>query len=72
MLLNKLSAIFDCNNLQRINQWYLLFYLFNALYNNADLRKSLSCSITNIKSRKLTRFIFGRYTLILDLIKTIK
>ena len=38
-------------------------YLFNALYKMADRENSLSCSITKIKSLRLTRLIFGLNTL---------
>jgi hypothetical protein len=37
-----------------------MYYLFRALYNIVDLQNSFSCSIRKIKSRKLTRLIFGR------------
>ena len=49
-------------NLQRVCYGSAL-YLFKALYKIVDLRKSFSCSITNMRSRRLTRFILGLNTL---------
>lgn len=62
ILKNDFCVYMRDDGLVRHLQFVFVVHLFKALYNSADRQKSFSCSMTKIKSLRLTLLIFGLKT----------